>query len=236
MNAANKVPMKKRVMRYEEATHPVGHVFNVPFTPRATAERMARGSERHRRILPGLRSCYNATMSTSSDPIVIYPSKLKSLGLLVWCLGFVVICIVMLARANVEGWLLVTSYLGLGLVILLSLVGAGVALARLILKKPLVTINHDGIQFLEVTLAWDEIHELIRHGPFPRTMLGIMPKNMDAFLARLPPGTERRLRWHLRMHPAPVNIPQFLLPMTVDQLIDLIQARFRPGIPIRRMS
>jgi hypothetical protein len=175
-------------------------------------------------------------MPPSPDPILVYPSKLKTLGLLAWCLAFTILGIGMLARQNAEGWLPIASYLILGLMILLSLVGVGVALARLLQKKPLLTIDQEGIQFQEVTLSWGEIHELIRHGPWPRIMLGIMPKDVNAFLTRLPRGTKRRLRWNLRIYPASVNIPQFLLPMTVDQLLDLIAARFRPGIPVRRMT
>lgn len=105
------------------------------------------------------------------------------------------------------------------------------AMFRLVKPRPAVVIDQNGIEdnataFGVGFLAWHEIAEMREFTSKGQTFLGIVPKDLDALLARQPRWKRAAIRFSLLTGGAPVNIPQTILPTTVSVLLRLIDRRF----------
>lgn len=106
------------------------------------------------------------------------------------------------------------------------------ALFRIAKPTPAVVINRQGIlDNASATgvgfIAWDEIDELREYRFKNQIFLGIVPRDLDALLAKQPAWKRGAIRANLKLGAAPVNIPQVVLPMSVSHLLHEIEARFR---------
>jgi hypothetical protein len=102
--------------------------------------------------------------------------------------------------------------------------------------KPAVVINDRGIDDRASAmgvgfLAWDEIAEVRTYTFLNQVCVGIMPKHVDALLARQPLWKRLGIRANLATGGAAVNIPQGFLSMSAIDLHRIIGRRFpnQPG-------
>lgn len=135
----------------------------------------------------------------------------------------------MLTLAEEGGW-----FIGTVAVASVAFFGAcgAYALFRIARPTPAVVINSQGIVDNASAVSvgfirWDEIDELREYRFQNQVFLGIVPRDLDAILARQPAWKRSAIRANLRLGAAPVNIPQGVLPMTVTDLLREINVRFR---------
>ena len=112
--------------------------------------------------------------------------------------------------------------------------GAGLIYAsiRLVRPTPAVVVSRQGLldraSAVSVGfIAWTEIKELREYRFMNQVLLGIVPRDLDALLARQPAWKRVFLRANLWLGVAPVNVPESMLSMRVSQLVQEIDARFR---------
>ena len=106
------------------------------------------------------------------------------------------------------------------------------ALWRLVRPRHALVINRRGIvdnaSALSIGfLGWDDIAEMYEYRYQNQVMLGIVPRDLEAVLGKLPAWKRRVLRANLWLGTAPINIPQVILPMKVSELLREIETRFR---------
>lgn len=120
--------------------------------------------------------------------------------------------------------------IGLAAIVFFGACGA-YALYRIARSTPAVVINRRGIldnaSAIGVGfLAWDDIAALREYRFSSQVFLGIVPKNLDALLARQPRWKRAAIRANLGLGADPVNIPQVVLPISVSELLREIEMRF----------
>jgi hypothetical protein len=122
---------------------------------------------------------------------------------------------------------LIVSYIGIPF----FGVCAGFALYRLILPCPALVVDNEGIIDRASALAvgfisWDEIKRIMPYTYMGQAMLGIEPKDLSTVLARQ--GWLKRclIRMNLRLGCAAINIPQVILPITIDELAGRMMLHF----------
>ena len=155
------------------------------------------------------------------DEIVIYPKKVKLLAITVGALVFVVLGFYFAQNREAMGlplWVVViTSYVGIpffGLCL-------GYAIYRLIVSKAAVIVSREGI-FDNASAAgagmlrWEEIAEIFPYDFMGQRMLGIVPVNEEAIIKRQPSIKRVLAKMNRGMASAPFNIPQNMLPISVD--------------------
>jgi hypothetical protein len=111
-------------------------------------------------------------------------------------------------------------------------------LARIVKPRPAVVISSRGITDTASALgvgflAWEEIAEMRVYQQGRQTFLGIMPKDVDALLDRLPAWQRWVVRDNLASGAAPINIPQVVLPISAVDLLRKINLR-RPVAELAR--
>jgi hypothetical protein len=74
-------------------------------------------------------------------------------------------------------------------------------------------------------ITWNEIAEVGEYRFKNQVFVGIVPKDLDALLARLPAWKGRTIRANVLLGAAPVNIPQVGLPMKASELLEEIEMR-----------
>lgn len=167
--------------------------------------------------------------STPDDPIIIYPSTGKLLGLaFVW--GCAAAFCVWGAR---QGIILAVPFVAL------FICAALYGIYRAILRSPVVIIDQKGIYhnvlgFRPQRIDWADINSigrcLIKPPPslFTLRYLAVNPKDPHAFLAQ----QTGLLRWLLHLYmatsPAPIMIPQHILPLDIGTILQEIRARYAP--------
>jgi hypothetical protein len=120
-----------------------------------------------------------------------------------------------------------------GLVAVVFFGGCGsYALFRIAKPTPAVIVDRNGILDNASAIgvgfiAWGEIAELREYHFMRQGVLGIVPKDFESLLARLPAWKRVAIRANRLFGFTPVNIPQALLPMSVPQLKREIDAHFR---------
>ena len=145
--------------------------------------------------------------------------------------AFVVAGAWMLSRVQQEG----VDVVAVGLAAITFFGASGsYALFRLARPRPAVVINSRGIvdnaSALGVGLIeWGEIDQCHEYRFQNQVFLGIVPRDLEALLARLPAWKRSAIRANLLLGAAPVNIPQVVLPMKVSELVREIERRFWHG-------
>ena len=165
------------------------------------------------------------------DRLVIYPSRLKATLVLLGAIAFVALGIWIaspgMAR-RVGPWeVFFGSYVGVPFFAACALSAAH----RIVFRRPVVEMDATGItdssNFFGVGhLNWDEVDRAVLYRYHRQPMLGIFPKDLDAFLGRLSAARRSYARINLALGIPPVNISQVVLPMTVAELAGLMQTRY----------
>jgi hypothetical protein len=164
-----------------------------------------------------------------SNELVVPTSRAKLVAMAVGSATFVVTGAWLLSRAAERGP--VFAAVGMSAVAFFGLCGI-YALFRLARPSPAVVINHRGIvdnaSALGVGLVpWENISELREYRFQNQVFLGIIPRDLDQILLKLPGWKRAAIRANLRLGAAPMNIPQATLPMSVSELLREIEVRFR---------
>lgn len=111
-----------------------------------------------------------------------------------------------------------------------------VAVKRFLRPDAALIINMHGIDVRTSALAmgfltWDEIAEMRAYTIKQQVFLGIMPKDLEALLAKQPLWKRLDIRADLMIGAPPISIPQGALPVTVAELLRVIDRRFRRQEP-----
>ena len=158
------------------------------------------------------------------DARIIYPSRGKLLLMACGCTGFVVLG-VFLYQTRDSGdrivGLIAISFFGLGL---------AYTAIRLMRRTPALIIHPAGIFDNSSAIAagflrWDEISGLFAARISNQPFLAIAVNDVEEFLSRQPAVKARLLRVNIRLVGAPVAIPARILPMSLEALIQEIQAK-----------
>jgi hypothetical protein len=143
-------------------------------------------------------------------------------------------CLVYVAeRLDLEGVpqaaRLIVSLVGLTTIIFF---GAGGAYALFRIKKPTPAVIVDQNGILDNAsavgvgfIAWGEIDELREYRFLKQVFLGIVPKNGEDLLRRLPAWKRVLIRANRLTGTPPINIPQSMLTMSVPQLMREMEKR-----------
>lgn len=170
--------------------------------------------------------------SARRPPIIVYPSVWK---LFIWA-------VVWGGAGALCGW---GAFQGQMYIIPLALLFAAAtlyALYRLLRRSPMLVIDdegiyHDVLGLRPQRIAWADIGSIGRCrmktppvGLFTLTYLAITPNDAEAFLAE----QTGMLRWLLRRYmatsPAPIMIPQHLLPVSIGSIMRQLDTRYTPPL------
>jgi hypothetical protein len=169
--------------------------------------------------------------SERSDRLVIYPSRLKTLLVLVGAIAFVVVGIWIATPGVARGvavWkVVIASYVGVPFFTACGLYAA----YRLARHRPAVEIDSTGITDAASALGagrltWDEVDHVVLYKYSGQSMLGIVPRDLDIFLSRQHAVRRFLTKLNLALGCAPVNVPQVALRMNVAELADLLHTRY----------
>ena len=166
------------------------------------------------------------------NEIIIYPKKLKLLAIAIGALLFVILGVYFAQNR-------VAMELPLEVIIITSFVGipfSGLCLVyaiyRLLMPKPAVVISDEGI-FDNASavgagmLRWEEIADVFAYDFMGQRMLGIIPVNEGVVLRRQSRFKRVMAKMNKGIAPAPFNIPQSVLPISVDELLSRVEERRR---------
>jgi hypothetical protein len=126
---------------------------------------------------------------------------------------------------------------GVGGIVFAALCG-GYALFRFVRPGVAVLIDRagivDGASALAVgRMAWDEIGRAEVYEFMGQTMLGITPRDLEAFLRRQPLWRRLLLRANMALGCPPVNIPEAMLPISAGEVLAAMEriggTRWRAG-------
>ena len=113
------------------------------------------------------------------------------------------------------------------------------AIARLVWRRPALIINSAG--FMDnssalgaYSLRWDEIEAIyissIRASAFSRQrFLSVRLKRVDEFINRQPAFRAKLMRANIRLVGAPVNISAVTLPVTLEEVVTIMQQKCPAG-------
>jgi hypothetical protein len=171
-----------------------------------------------------------STSLADPQPLVIYPSRWKASLILVGAVAFVVIsgAMIVLPEPGVAGWLL--RRLGMVGVLFFGACGAYTAY-RLIVQRPALVADDDGLLDNASAVAvgrlrWDEIERVWPYGFSGQMFLGVIPRDLEQVLARLPRWKQALIRANVSFGCAPINIPQTILPVRIDDVVNELAQRF----------
>ena len=169
-------------------------------------------------------------MFSSTNELVIPMSRLKLVGIFLGAVAFVALGVLLMIIETRRG--LFGKFMGLVATVFFGAVAVSV-LYRMLNPEPAVIINAHGIVDNSSGtsigfIAWDEIAEVSEYTFQNQTFLGIMPKDLDRLLARMPKWKRAAIRANLGLGAAPINIPQVVLGVKVSDLVREINVRFRP--------
>jgi hypothetical protein len=165
---------------------------------------------------------------STSDELVVPMSRLKLVALALGAALFVVGGAWLISLAGTLG----PFVMEVGVAAIVFFGACGVyALYRIARPRPALVVSPRGIldnsSAISVGfIAWDDVAALREYRFNDQVFLGIVPKNLDAILARQPAWKRAAIRANLGLGADPVNIPQVVLPMSVSQLLQEIEMRF----------
>lgn len=110
--------------------------------------------------------------------------------------------------------------------------GGAWGVRRLLVPTPVLVVDRAGIvdaasAIAAGRLSWDEIDYVVTYAFGGHRMLGIFVTDLEALRRRLSWWKRKMLDANLRLGCAPVNVPQSVLPMRVDELAQSIDAALR---------
>ncbi|MDQ4077415.1 MAG: hypothetical protein M3220_14360 [Chloroflexota bacterium] len=166
------------------------------------------------------------------NEVVIYPKRVKLFAIAVGALGFVVLGFYFAQNRAIMGLplevIVVTSYVGIpffGLCL-------AYAIYRLFIPEPAMIISNEGI-FDNASaigagmLRWEEIADVFSYDFMGQRMLGITLVNEEIVIGRQPRIKRVMVRMNRGLGAAPFNIPQSVLPISVDELLIRIEEHRR---------
>jgi hypothetical protein len=174
--------------------------------------------------------------SIDPDKVVIYPSRAKTLLVLLGSIAFVVIGVWIgtpsVARGLAIWEVVIGSYVGVPFFAACGLY----AINRLVSHRPALEIDSTGITDAASAigvgrLGWDEVDHVVLYRYSGQPMLGIVPANLDTFLGRQPVLRRSLTKLNLALGCAPINVPQVGLSMKVVELANLLHTRY--GVRVR---
>ena len=163
--------------------------------------------------------------------IRIYPVRWKLYPMLLGALGFVALGFFILGWR--ETLLPIRLYHAGAAVLAIVFFGlcALVILARILRHSPVVLLSHQGITdqtspFAIGFVSWEEIAFLSIYTIEKQPMLGLHLKDPDSIMARVGRAKAGYMKLNRRMGFAPMNIPQILMPIPLEELAELIRTRY----------
>ena len=175
-------------------------------------------------------------MDGQPERLVIYPSRWKTAAVFAGGLVFVAIGVAIgwFRREMGVDWVsvVIASYLGV------PFFGActAYALYRLVVRRPALVLDaaglHDNASAIGVGfLAWDEVRAVVAYKTsFSHWVLGVVPADLEAVLARQGRFKRALLRMQINWERAPINIPQGMLPVRVQELAERIVSDYAPWL------
>jgi hypothetical protein len=166
------------------------------------------------------------------NEVAIYPKKAKLLVMAIGALLFVILGFYLAQNREAMELSLRTIIIACYVGIPFSGLCLVYAIYRLLIPKPAVIISDEGI-FDNASavgagmLTWEEIAEIIRYDFRGQPMLGIIPVNEEVVLGRQPLLKRVMAKMNKGIAPAPFNIPQTMLPISLDELLSRIEERRR---------
>jgi hypothetical protein len=171
------------------------------------------------------------TPVSPDDSIRIYPTHAKLWLVLLGAVLFVVAGVWLLGLR--EEPLPLRLYHGAAGVLAVVFFGAcGVlALFRILRPSPAVVLSRQGITdttnpFAVGYVSWDEVAFISIYTIQQQRMLGVFLKDAVSIMARVGGTKAGYMKANLRMGYAPVNIPQLLVRMPLEELAELIRSRY----------
>jgi hypothetical protein len=165
------------------------------------------------------------------DSIRIYPIRTKLWLVLLGAILFVALGVSILGLREEPAPL--RLYHGLVAVLAIVFFGACavVALVRILVPSPAVVLSREGLTdttspFGVGFLSWDEVAFISIYLIQGQRMLGVFLKDAVSIRARVGGVRAGYMKTNLRMGFAPVNIPQVLVPMPLEELAELIRTRY----------
>jgi len=166
------------------------------------------------------------------NEVVIYPKKVKLLAIAMGALLFVILGFYFAQNRVAMGlplWkIIVIAYIGIPFFSLCLVY----AIYRLLVPNPAVVISDEGI-FDNASavgagmLRWEEIADVFAYDFMGQRMLGIIPVNEAVVLGRQSRLKRVMAKMNRGIAPAPFNIPQSVLPISVDDLLSRVEERRR---------
>jgi hypothetical protein len=166
------------------------------------------------------------------NEVVIYPKKVKLFAVTMAALLFIILGFYFAENRTEMGLplrvIIIASYVGIPFFSLCLVY----AVYRLLMPKPVVVISDEGI-FDNASavgagmLRWEEIAEVFAYDFMGQRMLGIIPVNEAVVLRRQSRLKRVMAKMNKGIAPAPFNIPQTVLPISVDELLDKVEERRR---------
>jgi hypothetical protein len=166
------------------------------------------------------------------NEVAIYPKKVKLVAIAIGALVFVILGFYVAQNRAPMGlplWkIVVISYVGIpffGLCLVY-------AIYRLLVPKPAVVISAEGI-FDNASavgagmLRWEEIADIFAYDFMGQRMLGIIPVNEEVVLGRQSRLKRVMAKMNKGIAAAPFNIPQNVLPISIDELFSRVEERRR---------
>ncbi len=160
------------------------------------------------------------------NEIVIFPSRWKTALAFLGCVGFVALGCFLIASSSGRLDDLFMSLIGGVAILFFGSIGLYIGY-RLIRPSPALRINEDGI-YDNASLSgvglirWEEIAEIFVYSVVGQKTLGIVPLDWPALLARQPRYKQALMNANAGVAGAPINIPQAILPMPIEELQEKI--------------
>jgi hypothetical protein len=167
---------------------------------------------------------------TPDGDLVIFPSRWKLILVLLGAAGFIV----------ASAWLLTldVGWMAGSRVVPAAVAGLGFfglvfvyCVYRLVRWRPILVIDGEGIveqsSLISVgRLRWDEVDHIVPYVFRGQPMLGIVPRDLPAVLARAGWVARMAMKANGPLGCAPINIAQVILPGTTEELALLIAGRY----------
>lgn len=118
---------------------------------------------------------------------------------------------------------------GVGVIIFLGI--SIFFISKLLKPKALFTITMDGVENMTrvgeiLFLPFDDIKQFYKVNMFGHEMIGVIPKNMEQFIHKLPAAKQRIARGNVKMSLPPVTLEvDMAKDMSIDDIISLLQKR-----------
>ena len=167
---------------------------------------------------------------TPTGDLIVFPSRWKLVLVLLGAAGFVAVSLWLLTLH--VGWIaearvVPAAIAGLGFFGLVF----SYCVYRLVRWRPILVIGAEGLveqsSLISVgRLRWDEIDHIVPYAFRGQPMLGIVPRDQKAVMARAGWIARMAMKANGPLGCAPINIAQVVLPGTAEELALLIAGRY----------